>query len=114
MLGLRGAIACCGKEVCNKEIYDISKSDLRELFMAREVFNRWKLVVFRCDCCGARSRVHRCSACKCRWYCGAACQGEDWRLVHKEVCGKLKKGKKQRFNSDERKKASLEGGSAVN
>jgi len=107
ILGLQGVISCCGKQVCNGSICEIMKRHQRELSTARFVYDGWWMVVFYCDYCGGRSRVHRCSNCKSRWYCGAECQLEDWRLVHKDVCVKLKKGKKQRFNSDERKEAAL-------
>ena len=54
-----------------------------------------------CDFCQERcEKLHRCSGCFTKEYCGAECRDQDWQLVHKEICGKgekedLKRKKKE-------------------
>jgi hypothetical protein len=43
----------------------------------------------KCSKCGAAA-TKRCSQCQTEWYCGRACQVQDWP-THKGVCGLLKK-----------------------
>ena len=45
----------------------------------------------RCACagCGARrTEVHlqACGLCRCRWFCGTACQAADWKAGHRRAC----------------------------
>ena len=80
------------------------QSSLTDLKLTIELAKFRPELIFHCDFCYRRSSVHRCSGCKSRWYCGEDCQLEDWKVVHKEVCGKLSKmGRKQRLNSQKRK-----------
>ena len=110
MIDGEGSVACCGKESCNMEVLNMFQRNLKE-FKSTDILLRFKTeYFFSCDFCHKRSSVHRCSACKSRWYCGAECQLDDWVMVHKEICGELgKKGRKQkRFNSKERMRVAGE------
>jgi hypothetical protein len=99
-----GSVTCCGKNDCNLELNCLFQSSLTDLKLTIELAKFTAELIFHCDFCYRRSSVHRCSGCKSRWYCGEDCQLEDWKVVHKEVCGKLSKmGRKQRFNSQKRK-----------
>eukprot|EP00092_Neocalanus_flemingeri_P015547 GFUD01016829.1.p1 GENE.GFUD01016829.1~~GFUD01016829.1.p1 ORF type:complete len:424 (+),score=130.02 GFUD01016829.1:110-1381(+) len=103
----QGSLACCGKKVCNWEMFSMFQSSVTDLKLTLEVIKFRPKFVFHCDFCYRKGPVHRCSVCKSRWYCGAECQGEDWKVVHKEVCGSLKKkGRNKRFNSEKRKKVA--------
>jgi len=42
-----------------------------------------------CDFCFVQcASLHRCNTCKTKQYCGIECQTKDWKLVHREICGK--------------------------
>ncbi|KAF8895511.1 hypothetical protein BD779DRAFT_1737353 [Infundibulicybe gibba] len=44
----------------------------------------------RCDMCNrlgsTESPLRKCSGCSMYWYCGTACQREQWRSHHKRIC----------------------------
>jgi tetratricopeptide (TPR) repeat protein len=39
-----------------------------------------------CDGCGQRNPAHKCSRCKCAFYCSTACQRQHWNREHKKAC----------------------------
>ena len=104
LLDGQGSVACCGSKRCNTELFCLFQSSLTDLKLTIELLELSPDFVFNCDFCHINGSVDRCSGCKSRWYCGVECQMEDWKLVHKELCNKfVKKGKKLRLNSQNRK-----------
>ena len=43
--------------------------------------------IAKCRRCRKETKLMKCSVCESVWYCGAACQKEDWKR-HKVFCGK--------------------------
>ena len=43
--------------------------------------------IVKCRRCRKKTELMKCSVCESVWYCGAACQKQDWRR-HKVFCGK--------------------------
>ena len=84
------------------------QTTLTDLKLTQEMTRLSQQFVFQCEVCYRRGSVHRCSVCKCRWYCGLECQNEDWKVVHKDICQMLKKKGKKRANTEKRKKQAEE------
>merc|ERR1712051_1077469 len=52
-----------------------------------------------CDYCNDRcDKLHRCTGCLTKEYCGTECRDKDWQTAHKQLCGKgdLERKKKDR------------------
>ena len=58
---------------------------LRGLFVPKAFLKRDPV---RCKRCGKADARFKCSKCKRVHYCGMACFKDDWRRVHRKVCGK--------------------------
>ena len=57
----------------------------------------------RCDYCWlACKKLHRCSKCKTKQYCGQECLEKDWELIHKELCQKGDIERKKKGGTDKR------------
>ena len=101
-----GSMACCGKFGCNLEVFRMFENNMAELKLMLEIVRDRPDFVFFCDFCLRRGSVHRCSVCKSRWYCGAECQVQDWKMVHREICLELRKGENKKINSDQRREVA--------
>jgi tetratricopeptide (TPR) repeat protein len=44
-----------------------------------------------CDGCGQRDPAHKCSRCKCAFYCSVDCQRQHWNKEHKKTCVPIEK-----------------------
>ncbi|KAG1749996.1 uncharacterized protein EDB91DRAFT_778772 [Suillus paluster] len=71
-------------------VYEI-KGDLEEARRVRLSHPENIMVCGNYDCPGTtfnQSRLLACSSCKSAFYCGRACQANDWRACHKRFCKK--------------------------
>ncbi len=54
-----------------------------------EFAERKKIKIEQCMYCGIQGiKLMRCGMCKIKWYCSQQCQARDWKISHKEWCGK--------------------------
>ena len=105
------SVAVCGKMPC---VYSCVQADVEETRNRRDYVRlATKSGADRCDYCAVYyrgQRVHRCSRCLTKVYCGEQCRDQDWG-VHKLVCRegegwqvgrkmKRKKGRKQRIREE--------------
>ena len=57
-----------------------------------------------CDTCHLpSSKIHRCTRCLTKQYCGVECRDIDWSQVHKDVCRKEEVERKKKFGKEDRK-----------
>ena len=87
---LRSLIFVCGDNNCVKGFYEKISIHIKDLNCSPN----------RCDACFKHVRkMHRCSKCLTKIYCGQDCLNQDWN-IHKDLCTKIlrkqKMDKKQR------------------
>ena len=50
------------------------------------------LLAFQCSCCfKPAQKLQKCGGCLASWYCGKACQTQDYKSGHKALCPALRK-----------------------
>ena len=62
----------------------------------------------KCDNCGLPvEKMHRCTRCLTKLYCGVQCRDQDWEKVHRQVC---RKGETRKVKSGNQDRKTPEGG----
>jgi len=87
----------CGNPNCYKKV-SVHDFSLIKTYMKTGMMSSGQ----KCDSCALPGvKVHRCTGCLTKLYCGELCRDEDWDKVHKQVCRKgevrkVKSGKQER------------------
>ena len=87
---LNSLIFVCGDIDCVKNVYKRISFYVENLSCSPS----------RCDTCFRHThKMHRCSKCLTKWYCGQACLNRDW-AIHKDLCFKVTR--KQKMDKNQR------------